>query len=181
MRYYSSIIIIALLVNACAPTITTESLKPEGDKATLFLKNNKNYEVELLSITESQICLIYSNKITLVMTSRIESIIIHGYDVTTGQKISGALPALALEAIILLVASSVDQTTWMAIAGLSMVGTLVLWLNAGPKQKYISPFSESDLETLKLYCRYPQGLSDLKWSVLLKFHNQDDFQIIPLK
>jgi hypothetical protein len=175
MIRYIYFLLVILAISACIAPITTESLKPEGDQATINVKNSGNQTVELLAISDSNLYVLNKNKIHLISINDLRRIQIYGYDVETGTKIMGALPALALETIILLVAISEEQSTWAGIAALSMVGTTALWVAGGPKQNYTAPFSQSDIKQLQLYCRYPQGLPENRWAELLQFHHQDEF------
>ncbi len=42
-------------------------------------------------------------------------------------------------------------------------------------------FDINDLEKLRLYCRYPQGLTQTQWNELLMSYGQEEFLSVPQK
>jgi hypothetical protein len=49
-----------------------------------------------------------------------------------------------------------------------------------PKVHFSSPFNKKELKKLRLYCRYPQGLTSDQAQQLLQHYKQDDFRPLAL-
>ena len=158
---------------ACASTVNV--LKPSGETATVTFRNSSKYQVEVLAISDSTIYVREESRIGTIRLSSVKKVRIHGYRTSPGLKTLSAIPALLIETIVLSAAKSVGQTGWVVISGLTIAGTVYAFSTGDPKVDFSAPLKESDVENLRLYCRYPQGLSDGQWSLLLKHHNQESF------
>ncbi|MBN1560700.1 hypothetical protein JW998_10650 [candidate division KSB1 bacterium] len=176
MRNLSYLLISTVLVS-CASTVNI--LKLEGDAVTLTLTDASAIRVELLAVTDSRLIAKHDGKIKQAPLAEVMNIHIHDYRIDPAIKILWAIPPVLLEGIIMLVAFDVEQPLWGVIAGLAMVGTIYGFSTGDPKTTFASPFTDGDLENLRLYCRYPQNLTDVEWKNLLEHFQQDDFIKLP--
>ena len=55
---------------------------------------------------------------------------------------------------------------------------LIMYMTA-PRSTFGSPPSARDRERLRLFVRYPQGLTEEQWQDLLHAHGQGDFVVRP--
>jgi len=172
-NFYLFLIYSIILLCSCASRVNI--LKPQGESATLTFTNSSKYQVEMLAILDSTIFVKYENKISDVQLRDVNKIYIHGYRVSPFLKILNAIPPILIEGIVMLVAFDVDQPLWGVISGATMAGTIYGFATGDPKTKFSAPFNESEIENLKLFCRYPQSLGNEHWKILLQHFNQDDF------
>jgi len=159
----------------CSCTSSVHILKPQGESATFTFTNSSKYQVEMLAISDSTIFVKYENKICSVKLKDVNKIYIRGYRVSPSLKILTAIPLILIEGIVMFVAFDVEQHGWGVISGATMAGTIYGFETGDPKTKFSVPFNESEIEKLKLFCRYPQNLGSERWKILLQHFNQDDF------
>ena len=174
MRIRSLILVSTFLFCSCASTVRV--LKPEGETAKLTLRDFSKHQVEFLAISDSTVYVKERNRICAASLSDVNNIYISGYEINPGLKILSAIPPLCLEGIVMMVAFDVDQVGWGAISGLVMAVTFYAYVAGNPKVSFSPPLEEHELEELRLYSRFPQGLSDEQWKILLQQFNQEDFQ-----
>jgi hypothetical protein len=127
-----------------------------GDFARLSLQAGEFYNGELIAVSDSQIVLMSQNSFRTIGLHEIRKIEIPGYSVHVSQRIGAAIPALAMQAFILGVASDIGEQVWVNISAISMVLTVILYATSGSEVEYSAPFSYEDVEQLRLYCRYAQ-------------------------
>jgi hypothetical protein len=70
----------------------------------------------------------------------------------------------------------VNQPGWGVISGLTMVGTICGFAFGEQDVSFWFPLDETERERLRLFCRYPQGLSKDQWSTMLRHLGQEDFR-----
>jgi hypothetical protein len=170
MRFICFILFTSLIIS-CHPPKKPSNIVPEGDEAIIHLNRGTIYRGELIAIRDSNIYIIKQGKIIPISLMEIKKVEIPGYNLDVGERIARALPSLAMQLIILLVAGDVGEQTWATVAGISMVATVFLYATAGTELKFSAPFSKDDIEQLRLYCRYPQELDTEVW--LKIFHQRE--------
>jgi hypothetical protein len=183
----SIILILSLLLNSCsAPAFI---LKHTGDNVIIKMKNQSIYKGEFLFLKSDNFYLIpdevHSNNpyapkrysVSAINLRQIESIVIEGYsDRRWGVPllVFQATPAL----ILAMVASSVNSDNFAPVLGIGSIPVLLTWLlfeGSTPVSPSFNNFGEPEnLEELKKYSRFPQGLTDSQIKDLLKFHDQEE-------
>lgn len=177
MRALSLFLLSVFLLSSCASRV--DVLKPGGDTGAVFFKNSYKHKVEMLAVSESNLYLRDEDQIITVPLSDVKKIYIHDYRISPALKIFGSMPFLLVDFAVMGVAFSVDEPAWGVAAGLTMVGTVVLLFVEDPSVVFLAPFEKDELEKLRLYCRYPQGLNEEQWRKLLESFDQEDFKNIP--
>ena len=130
-------------------------------------------------MTNSTIIVKHDGKIKEASLAEVIKIEIHDYRIDPASKILWAIPPVLLEGVIMLVAFDVEQPLWGLISGFAIAGTIYGFSTGDPKTTFVSPFTDGYLENLRLYCRYPQNLTDEGWKNLLEHFQQDDFIKLP--
>jgi hypothetical protein len=168
---------VCLLFCSCASSV--DVLKPTGDQATVTLRDSTKHRVELLGVSDSVLYVVEGGAISSLRLSDVQNVYIHGYRISERQRTLGAIPVLLLQGIAAY--SAFVATEGSFGAGLFASGSLIctaLGFATGAGEPDISfshPFDENRLQKLRLYSRYPQGLTVAQWSRLLAFHGQMDF------
>jgi hypothetical protein len=162
-----------LLLCSCASSVNV--LKPEGETASIELYNSQAPVGEILAVSDSMLYFMYANKINVVDLSYVRKIFVHGYSISPGTKMLAAIPPLFLEGLVMAVAFSEEAPAWGYISIGAMVLTIYGISTGNPKVSFSPPLKEKELKKLKLYCRYPQGLTLEQWNELLRLNGQEDF------
>lgn len=168
-----------LLLCSCAATSKVQVLKPEGEKIKLTLRDSRMYEFEILAVSDSLLYLSDGRKLSLAPLSDVQNIRVHWDSIDAGSKVLGAIPPLILEGIVMGAAFHTDQTGW-GVASIAAMGVTIFgFATANPKVNFSFPLEKDKLTKLRLYCRYPQGLTDEQWKLLLQRYRQTDFILLP--
>ena len=184
------LIIIIMLSSCSAPKF---ALKHTGDIAVVNLKSKSTFSGEFLFVKDNHIYLLLdesqsSNPSTVkkysvssTQINQIESMTINGYsDRSWGTSILifQVVPAFVLA----LVGASVDGDNFAPVLGVGLVPVLLSWLlfeGSTPSSPSFENFIEQDnIEELKKYSRFPQGLTNNQLEELLKMHNQVEIKEI---
>jgi len=176
-----SIILLASILLFCSCVSMVKVRKPLGDRATLKLRNLEKHKVELLAISDSLLYVTDDKEISIAHFSDIRNVYIHGYRVHPGLKVLTAIPALLLEATVMIVALDVGQNGWGLVSVIAMAGTIDGFATGDPKVYFSFPAKNEEIEKLKLYCRYPQGLTDEQWERMLQHFKQKEFVLLSRK
>ena len=165
---FAKLILLSFLIISCYPPKKPSNIDPKGDLAKITLKGNNIYQGELITVRDSNIYIMNQNKITPISLTDIENVEIPGYSVDVGQRIGAALPSLLMQGFILMIASDIGEQTWVNIAGVSMLVTIVLYATAGSEVEFSAPILENDIEQIRLYCRYPYEIDTQVWHEIFK-------------
>ena len=159
----------------CACASSVKVLKPTGEAATLTL-GNTSHAVELLAVSDSTIYVNNQNQIWRLPLSDVRKIHVQGYEISPAAKLIAIIPGLLIEGIVLGAAGSVDEGGWQFAAVAAMAGTVVASLTGNPKVNFSPPLKKEEVEMLRFYCRYPQGLNRAQWETLLRHFTQEEFK-----
>ena len=172
-------IILAIGFWLCSCASSVHVLKPEGETATIELHNFQSHVGEILAVSDSVVYVRFFNKITVIDLSYVKKIFIHGYRISPGSKVAAAIPPLLLEGLVMSVAFSEDADAWGYLSMGAMVLTIYGFSTGDPQTSFSPPLKKNNIEKLKLYCRYPQGLTPEQWRELLSLNGQQDFNRLP--
>jgi hypothetical protein len=139
------------------------------------------HKVELLVVSDSVLHVVQGGRISIVHLSDVENVYVHGYRLSGPQMMLGAAPLLFLEGMVAYVTFSEGWFRWCGMFSAILIPLTIHTFARGsgePETSFSSPFDEAKVRKLKLYVRYPQGLTDQQWNSLLRFHGQRDF--VPL-
>jgi len=169
MKTLSMIFTCLIFLLICCSQVNV--LKPVGENATLEVDIDNSYRCELISVCNSNMIYSIEGILYKIPTSEIAHVYVHDYDLKK-LKIQGSIPNLAMWSIPYFVER--DLSVWLtsfAIQGLIVLSYFI----EDPKVHFSPPFREKDMEALRLYCRYPRGLTEEQWTLLLQHYEQDDF------
>lgn len=174
------------LFNLAGCSLGGYSISPYGDKADIQFKDGGELKCELILISDSSVVFGLSQKYSDVTSelfyspkNEIRSIKVNGYSDE-----GWVVPVLVFQgvpAVLLAVAAGSAGNPNGALIGLAtaipaIVTALIFALSAGntPEWNYDSP--KDDINDLKIYCRYPAGLSNEELKRLLKGYNQENIK-----
>lgn len=178
MKTCLQLLVILVLFCSCAIG-TVKVTKPYGETAIITLQNTEKLKGELLAISDTLLYYYMPNKLYITRIVDIKEIFILEYTNRQSLKVGALLPSLPIEGCVAAVAFDVNQPTWGLISLLTMAVTVLSITGGNPQVDFERPIKESDMEKLRLYCRYPQGLTDKQWEELMNYIVQEGFIIIP--
>jgi len=156
----------ALLLCACISG-PAGALKPTGERASVLLRDESEIEGELVCLADSSLCLLTLDKFVFVPFANIEKIRVPEFDNRDTKALLG-IPMILLD---LLVAGSVAKDENKTAAVIFGASALLLGCSIAmepPASRFSKPFEGETLDRLKLYCRYPAGLTRAQWDTLLE-------------
>jgi len=169
---------------SCGPSI--RNMKSTGDPAHILLQDEQLLKGELLAVSDSALYIyvqpasshrqnVSGGGIFQVNLGDLKSVKVKGY---SNKKWIGAVLVFQVVPIILLgiAASSedADAGSGMAILSLPVLLTTLLFVASTPPEPGArSPVSPAELEKLRKYARFPQGLTPSQLEVLLAANHQE--------
>ncbi|MFB3100485.1 MAG: hypothetical protein ACE1ZM_03470 [Gammaproteobacteria bacterium] len=171
------LILSIFLFSSCTYRSLVNVQKPQGESVSITISdNNAKYDGELLTVADSALFLAYDAKLLKISLSKIKSVFVHGFDLTS-QKIAVMIPLVLVDALMVdaLRGSELENSAWAVSFGALMPITVYTFITSGPKVSFSSPLDNGHIKKLNLYSRYPQGLSAEQWKKLLQFYTQEDF------
>lgn len=160
----------------CSCTSPVNVLKPFGESASLR-HIDARYRGELIAVNDSMLVLEYNAKLYAVPLSEAKHVYIHDYSL----KNIKTVPMVLVTGINIVLLGHEIASEDGGPPGIIIFG-LLTYLGANsissgdPKVDFSPPLGEKDLKKLKLYSRYPQGLTQQQWRELLQHYGQKDFQ-----
>jgi hypothetical protein len=170
-----TIMFVCLLSCSCASQV--DVLKPSGEQATVTLCDMTKHKVELLVVSDSVLHVVEGGRISFVNLSDVQNVYVHGYRISGPQMMLGAIPVLFLEGMVAYLTFSEGWFQWCGLFSVILIPLTIHSYAKGagePEVSFSSPFDETEVRKLKLYVRYPQGLTDQQRNRLLRFHGQAD-------
>ncbi|MCX5801400.1 MAG: hypothetical protein NTX17_08445 [Candidatus Eisenbacteria bacterium] len=168
---------ICLLSCSCASEV--DVLKPTGEQTTITLSDSTQHDVELLAVSDSALYVVEGETIGLARLSDIRRVYVQGYLIPRSDRALGAIPIVLFQGVVacLAFAEEIEGLGIGIMATVPIILTLTAFATGAgePDVSFSSPFDESRLRKLRLYSRYPQGLTDGQWAGLLAFHHQTTF------
>lgn len=171
MRRISIVLFSITLFFSC--TSQVKVLKPVGETVTLKLKNNENYDGELLAVNDTALYFGSQAKLYKVPLANVSNVYVHDYSLRK-QKLSGSTPSFIFWALPIFAEPNFSKGVWLQvllIEGLTIHSCFV----GDPKVSFSPPLKNKDFDKLQLYCRYSQGLTPEKWRQLLEYYKQEEF------
>jgi hypothetical protein len=152
-------------------------LKSQGENASIQLTDGQNLKGELLMIDNEVIFNGSDGTLYQINNKKIRNIHIFDYSLQK-EKIISLMPLVLINSIIAVAGFKGDDSEHkIAIVILSIL-PIPTFFFGDPKVDFNPPFKDKDLNKLKLYCRYPKGLTDEQRDEILRYHNQDTFVMI---
>jgi len=171
------------LINYYSCTSSENVTEPKGDNITLILRNGMSYEAELLMVKDSMLYFIsnelkvenktYSNVITRTHINKLHEISLESYsDKGWFAYVIAAngIPAIMFSAVAL----SYDHPEGL-LTFIPFGVNLLLYIISEPGDVEIQvPITDRKIEELNKYARYPLGLNDEQFDLLLEFYKQKE-------
>lgn len=178
MKAIFLVICAAWFVFGC--TSSVRLVNPLGDRAEVFMRDYSfvAYDVELLALTDSSLIVECRGRLSQIALSKLSSVQVQGYNTPVLSKTLSLFTPVLFEVIIFSAANSVHQNGWVVASVFAMVATVWLMYTGDPKSHFGMPLKPGETESLRLYCRYPQGLTPAQCRSLLDGHGQNDFLAI---
>jgi hypothetical protein len=168
------LLVALLLLLGCNCISTNHAGRPGGGDAMITLADKSHLHAELLSVTPNDLYYLSAQRVWRCPLDELRSVRVEGYDMTAGKIVTLALFGAADVGVTVLWASAGCWQLAVPAIPLLLIGTAVALSSELPvKHRY--PLTEGSRTQLALYCRYPQGLTDVQWQELLSFHRQDKF------
>ena len=173
------IIFICLLFASC--TSTVQNISPSGGDAWV---ENSYYDIvtgEILAVDDSCVYHVYEEAVYRVPLSKISKIYIRGYS-QLSEKYLSVTPLILMETAFIFSSGSSEWDDkvkkYTLISEVLTIGSLLI---GNPEVNFKPPLTDKQMEKLKLYCRYPQGLDDLQWNEVLLYYGQTEFKSVAAK
>jgi hypothetical protein len=170
---------LALACLSCTATLNRQ--QPWGEKVRVTSNRNlmEYRDVELLAVNDSMIYYDEKGLITCQKWDQVWSVRVLAYGSQQVVRWLCWLPTLALGIVWFADASHPgNQGEAVAAATLTAFTGMIMYMT-GPHASFGSPPSVGDLERLRLFARYPQGLTDAQWRELLGVRGQKEFLARP--
>jgi hypothetical protein len=155
-----------MVLGICACVNRVNVLKPTGEAASLNLANGAILHGELWSVSDSVLVFESACQILTVPLAEVRRVRVEGYDLRKERKWAMLPPLVVYSAgLVLGVALIVGGYDWLAgelvlFSGAMIPATLCSFQTGDPKTDFRSPLKSKDIAALRLYCRYPQGLTE---------------------
>jgi len=162
-----------LLLCGCVSTVNVN--KPQGDRAGVELRQGPLGAVELLGVDDT---FLYFDQSALLCRARLADVArvnVAGYSLKTDRAASAVLLIGYGGLMTAALAASMTVVALLPAAWTAATGYFVLTGDRDLRTDFRSPFEPQDREQLRLYCRYPQGLTQDQWRELVRQHAQIDF------
>ena len=161
------ILISFLLISACKSSF--DPLMPYGVKSELELKAESELNAELILVNSNYLYVLVQNNLIKIDLQEITQIYAQELEYKN-RKIMLVFSGIGAA----LLGVGLEDPFWKTTSfGLGFYGFFSA-LNGIEKYKFKPPLSNKKLEILKLYCRYPQGLSPAQLKYLEDYYNQDE-------
>jgi hypothetical protein len=170
--------VVALAVGGC--TSRAVLTKPEGDPIDLRLRDRaERTRVELLAVTDSTLIVESGGRLAEADLDAVDDLRVQGYQTSKASKALTMLMIVMTEALLWEDLSDAwfDRPTrtllvaWTAVTGFLM-------FTGDPQTRFAPPFHPKEADRLKLFCRYPQGLTPAQWQTLLDRYGQTEFEVL---
>jgi len=149
---------------------SVEALKPTGESANIVLSDAREIDGEMLCLNDTSLCVTADGKIVNFPFTSIEKITLHDFD-NKNIKAAFGLPMIIVD-VLMLGAMSSDSghgtASWTAAFGASAVLLGYSIVKETQYGLFKKPFIGDTVKRLKLFCRYPAGLTQAQWKSLLE-------------
>jgi hypothetical protein len=172
------LIAVGLLALSCVScTATLNRKQPWGEKLRVTSRSDpmKYRDVELLAVDDS---MLYSEDHGLISSERwdqVRRVRVLAYGSQRALRWLCWMPTLALGIYWFVDVNHPNNRGEAAMAAAVTAFTGLIMYATAPHSTFGSPPSARDREYLRLFARYPQGLTEAQWQDLLHAHGQRDF------
>jgi len=167
-----SLLLIIISLTSCTSTVNI--MKPLGEDCLVKTDDRRETAGELLTADSTEVILLRDRKLIKVELDDIYEIYVRKFSLQK-EKTAGFVPAIIIDLMVgipLMRHSTGAGAIFLGHAALSVAAIKL----SNPQVSFKQPFSADKLKQLKLYARYPQGLSSEQWEELLSFYTQDNFE-----
>jgi len=149
-------------------------MKPLGEDCLVQTQDYLNSKGELLYADNSRVLLLRDRKLVQFKLKDVDEVYIRKFSLQK-EKTAGFVPAIIIDLMIGIPMLRQDARVGAIFLGHALLSVAAIKMS-NPKVSFKQPFTCEKIEQLKLYARYPQGLSSEQWKELLSFYAQDDFE-----
>lgn len=161
-----------MIISLTSCTSTVNTMKPLGEDCLVTTEKNIETAGELLMADNSEVVLLCGRRLERFPLEDVRRVYIRKFSLQK-EKTAAFVPVIIFDLIvgIPLLKERAAASIFLYHAGLSF-GAIKL---SNPKVTFKKPFSAKNLEQLKLYARYPQGLSPEQREELNTFYETGNF------
>ncbi len=164
---------LALLLAGCFSWVNVN--KPQGDSAGLELVNGPVGPVELLAVDDTCLYFLQSTLLCRTRLADVARVSVQGYSLRR-PRIGSAVALVGYGGLITAaVATSAGVVAILPAAWTALTVHFALTGDGSLRTEFRPQFEPRDVEQLRLYCRYPQELTQDQWRELFRYRGQTDF------
>lgn len=156
---------VTLLCVSCTARLQSRAPRGETAKVTFLNAEGKKQRVdaELLAVNDSLLYFRNDGGYVQMPVDKVTRMNITAYNTYKALRFVSILPTLAA-AVILAFNNTENRTALLLVPAVLGVGSLVYF--TAPHTSFRPPLTQTRLERLQLFCRYPQGLTAEQWRQL---------------
>lgn len=149
-------------------------MKPLGEDCLVKTGDYLESAGELLYADNSRVLLLRDRKLVQFKLKDVNEVYVRKFSLQK-EKTAGFVPAIIIDLMV-----GIPLMRHSTGAGAIFLGHAVLSVAAiklsNPQVSFKHPFTAKKIEKLRLYARYPQGLSPEQWKQVLSFYAMDGFE-----
>lgn len=173
MKKYLFILLCIVLILSC--TSSVKFLKPHGENISIKFIDGGKLKGELLALDDDMLFCESDGLLYKIKEENVSKIYVADYSLKN-KKIITMLPPMLVCGMFAIIGFTGDDPEHKVILGIAALLPIPTFFFGDPKVDFSTPFEGDDLEKLKLYSRYPQGLTEEQWEQVLKYCDQDTFK-----
>ncbi len=165
MRYLCLVVCTVLCCFvACVNRVQTD--KPWGEQARVWLKDGTVHDGELLAVTATSLLFADqgSRAVSDIPLTSIKRVHVRDYS-QMGLRVAGMVPTVLVYSAAAAVLATVGSW-WSLIPILAASGSVWTFLADDPKVRFGPDFDSQTIVALRVYCRYPYGLTDEQQAII---------------
>jgi len=176
MKKYLSILLCIVLIFSC--TSSVKVLKSHGENISIVFMDKGKYEGELLAIDDDMLFYESDGLLYKIKQENVAKIYVADYSLKN-KKIATMLPTMLSSGLLAIIGFKGDDPEHKVVLVIAALLPIPAFFLGDPKVNFSTPFESDDLKKLKLYSRYPPGLTEEQWDQVLEYNNQDSFKSLP--
>jgi hypothetical protein len=170
-----------VLCSSCTIDSGAELVKSTGDPCIVtFTASSGSMSGELLAVDDTAVYLHKGNALYRIPWPELRKIRIQGYSNAETKTLLNGLPGIVAVGFGLSLMKSVEHDSrdnfWPVLLVAAGALNITAAMTNNPTASFRPPLRAGDMERLRLFARYPQGLDGAQWKTLLDWHGQSTFR-----
>ena len=164
--FHITLILITILLFSCKSSF--DATRPYGVLCSFTLIDEKQFEAEIVLVDSNYLYALHDGQLSKLEFTQIKKIRARELEHKNREV---ALYVSAASALALGGALISDDTAVGLISFSCGLGAIAALMTGVPKYRFVPPISKEEIARLKLYARYPKGLSDDQLQLILNFYD----------